>query len=88
MNFKTLKDFEFPNMIYTQDNPKSLNGVEEMREKIKAAAIEDIKELRKNFKHGTFNFSCNVQDNLEEYIKLKFNIEENDILKSMPSTLH
>jgi len=40
---KTLKDFKFPNMIWTKDNPKSLNGEKEMKKVLRQEAIKWIK---------------------------------------------
>lgn len=74
MELKTLEDLEINragdihgdgDVIYLED--------------LKKEAIKDIKELRKNFENGSLNFSCDVQDNLEEYIKWKNNITEEDL---------
>lgn len=67
VELKTLKDIDW----YGDDS--MLKG------RLKKEAIKHIKELRKNFKHGKFNFSCDMQDNLEEYIKWNNNLTDEDL---------
>lgn len=49
---------------------------------LRKEAIKDIKAMRGEevgFKNGHLNFSCDPQDQIEEYIKWKFNIKEDDL---------
>lgn len=78
---KSLKDFFCNNREGLEGSECANCGMNHTitEEFLKKDAIDDIEELRRNFKHGIFNFSCSVQDNLEEYIKWKFNITEKEV---------